>query len=126
MLVPAVTLVTPSLLVIVRSALVLTVSVSVAVLLAAFGSVVVALTLAELTCGPAVVPMPDGVSHADRGAAAVMVPSAQVKSPCRCRPVPGAVIVLARVKPAGQLSVMLTPVAVEGPALLTVIVYGRT
>src|SRR5688500_1937190 len=55
-----------------------------------------------------------------------MAPRAQVKSSGsdRVSQVPWSVVIVPRVKPAGQTSAKTTPVAVDGPSLVTTISYA--
>src|SRR2546421_168072 len=103
----------------------MTVFESVAVLLLGSGSLVVELTVAELTCGFAVVEAGTVyVTVTVAFAPLATVPSEQPKLglpeqlPCEGVTVP-------RVKPAGQVSKSDTACASDGPALCTVIVYVR-
>src|ERR1051326_1391497 len=121
---PAVTVVTPSLLVMDRSALVLTVSVSVAVLLLGLVSGV------ELVVTTVSVWGPGGVEAGTVKvtvmlllALAAMVPSVAVKlPPVPDVTVPNGSLMVPWVNPAGQTSLTETFWASDGPKLCTVIV----
>ena len=118
---PAVTLLTPSLLVMLKSALVVIVSVSEAVLLALTGSLT-ALETEAVFVWLAVVE--DGTVKVTVTVALeplVIVPRAQVKLGLLLQ-VPWDGVTVPRVNPAGHVSVMLAPVASDGPPLWTVIV----
>src|ERR1051326_8487392 len=116
---PAVTVVTPSLLVMDRSALVLTVSVSVAVLLLGLVSGVELVVVTVSVCGPGGVEAGTvKVTVMLLLALARMVPKVAVKLP----PVPGVtvpngLVMVPWVKPAGQVSLIDTLSASDGPAL---------
>jgi hypothetical protein len=120
--VPAVTEVTPSVLVIARSAEVVTVFESVALLFAVVGSVVVELTEAVLSCGLTVVDA--GTVYVTVTVAVLpelIVPSEHVKLGLPVH-VPWDGLAVPRVNPAGQVSDNETAAAFDGPALDTVIV----
>jgi hypothetical protein len=104
-----------------RSAEAVTVVVAVALLFALLGSLSAAVTLALLVMVPpevgAVTVM---VTVADPALA--IVPRLHVTVPLACVHVPWVGVADTNVTPAGSVSVRVTPVAVLGPALLTVTV----
>jgi len=107
-----------------RSAEAVTVVVALALLLPAFGSLSVAVTLALLV----IVPLEAGavtamVTVADPALA--IVPRLHVTVPALWVQVPWVGVADTKPTPAGKVSVRVTPVAALGPALLTLTVYVR-
>jgi hypothetical protein len=119
---PATTVLTPSVFVTERSALVVTVFVSEAVLLPLSGSLTWLETVAVFAWLPVVELGTVYVTVTVADPPFAIVPSEQLKlgDPLQL-PCDG--VTAPRLKPAGQVSVTPTPVASDGPAFATVIVY---
>ena len=99
-----------------RSALGWVVDTADAVLFAVVGSGVVEVTVAVLVTVPVAAALVAAVMVTVLGVAVVTVPSAQVTScPTALHPA----VPLVKVTPVGKVSVMVAPVAVDGPLLLT-------
>ena len=88
--------------------------------MAVLGSASFPETLAELVIEPAAVGVSEIVTVAE--AALARVPRLHVTVPPACEQEPWLGVAEMKITPAGSVSVRITPVAVEGPPLVTVTV----